>query len=75
MGCPRCKLARGTDAIGGCRCCGFGYNVNDGREPVVAQRSPKPPAGGPTPPTPANSTPECLKTPLSEAAVRRLWGE
>ena len=73
MGCPRCKLARGTDAAGACRCCGF-YAVESRERVRVTEGVSKTPGEGSIPSAPANLTPEGADLPPSEAAERRLWG-
>lgn len=71
MSCPRCKLARGVDPAGACRCCGF-YMVERERVRVTEGVS-KTPGEGSIPSAPANPALECPDLPLSPTAERRLW--
>lgn len=68
MACPRCRLSRGLDSAGGCRCCGF-YDVENGAKSVVSVGTPNAISAGSTPASPANT----LDLPPSEAQERVWW--
>lgn len=72
MACPRCRLSRGLDPAGGCRCRGF-YAVENGDEVVVSAGTPNAQSAGSTPAVPANPALECPDLPPSELELRGLW--
>ncbi len=72
MACPRCRLSRGLDPAGCCRCCGF-YDVESWERVRVTEGVSKTPGEGSIPSAPANPTPEGARIGPSELELRGLW--